>query len=115
MVLVRVAEEDRVNPTDAVRPERRGDDPAPDGRVAHPPAIVEKSLAAGVRMMTANPCPTARTSASGVMDRVGMTVRIRPVTLQIARSPQGPLRASRPTREDRAAAVAAKAARPSSP
>ena len=46
MVLVGVAEEDRVQPRDAPTPERRGDDPAPDLGIAHATAIVQERMAA---------------------------------------------------------------------
>ena len=47
VVLVGVAQEDRVDAADAARPERRRDDPAADGRIAEAAAIVEQSLAVG--------------------------------------------------------------------
>ena len=47
MVLIGVAQEDRVDPADAARPERRRDDPAADGRIAQRAAIVQQGLTVG--------------------------------------------------------------------
>ena len=63
VVLIGVAQEDRVDPADAALPERRRDDPATDGRITQPPAVVEKVWPSGVWISTARPCPTARNSA----------------------------------------------------
>ena len=47
VVLIGVAQEDRVDAADAARPERRRDDAAADGRIAQAAAIVEESLTVG--------------------------------------------------------------------
>ena len=42
VILIGVAQEDGVDPADSARPERRRDDPAADGRIAQPAAVVEQ-------------------------------------------------------------------------
>ena len=47
MVLIGVAEVDRIEPGHSPAPERRGDDPAAHAGVAHASAIVEQRVAVG--------------------------------------------------------------------